>query len=344
MKTADFAFDLPPELIAQFPARPRSSSRLLALDRATGGISDLAFSDLPKLLRPGDLLVVNDTRVIPARLLGRKPTGGSAEVFLLRREGPGLWEALVRASKKTRVGTEILLGEREAVAEVVEIRGEGKYLVRISGYGDPDSLVERLGRMPLPPYIRKGEATEEDREWYQTVYAHPEKAGSSAAPTAGLHFTSELFERLAQMGVERVAVTLHVGLGTFLPVRSEEVSGHVMHLERFEIAEETARAVNLAKEEGRRVVAVGTTATRTLETAGKSGRVEAGAGETGLFITPGYEFRIVDALATNFHLPESTLLMLVSAFGGFKRVLAAYRHAVEEKYRFYSYGDAMFIG
>lgn len=344
MRTADFAFDLPDELIAQFPARPRTSSRLLALNRATGGVSDLLFSDLPTLLRPGDLLVVNDTRVIPARLLGRKTTGGSAEVLLLRREGPGVWEALVRAAKKSKPGSEIILADGEATAQVLEIRGEGKYLVKISGYGDPEGLVERLGRMPLPPYIRKGEATEEDREWYQTVYAHPEKSGSSAAPTAGLHFTGELFERLKAMGVTSAAVTLHVGLGTFLPVRAERVADHVMHSERYEITEETAKAVNLAKEEGRRVVAVGTTATRTLETAGKSGRIEAGSGETALFITPGFEFRIVDALVTNFHLPESTLLMLVSAFGGKAAVMDAYRHAVANRYRFYSYGDAMFVG
>lgn len=343
MKTADFSFDLPAGLIAQTPAEPRTASRLLALSRSTGRIDDLTFTDLLTLTRPGDLLVVNDTRVIPARLLGRKPSGGAAEVLLLRREGAGVWEALVRASKRTKVGTSIEFGGGEAVAEVIEIRGEGKFLVKLDGSGDPDALVEKLGRMPLPPYIRKGEAAEEDRRWYQTVYAHPEKSGSAAAPTAGLHFSEELLAALAARGVLRTAVTLHVGLGTFLPVRAENLADHVMHSERYEITEETAQLVNLAKAEGRRVIAVGTTATRTLETAGKTGTLMAGAGETSLFITPGYEFRMVDGLLTNFHLPESTLLMLVSAFGGFDNAMNAYRHAVGEGYRFYSYGDAMFV-
>lgn len=343
MRTSDFTFDLPEALIAQTPAVPRTSSRLLALSRQTGEIADLSFDAFPALTRRGDLLVVNDTRVIPARLLGRKATGGAAELLLLRREGEGVWEALVKASKRSKPGTKVELGEGGACAEVVEIRGEGKYLVKIAGDAHPDELVERLGRVPLPPYIRGGEDGPEDRAWYQTVYAHPEKKGSAAAPTAGLHFTDELLAALAAKGVTRAPVTLHVGLGTFQPVRVQNTSEHVMHSERYEIAEESANAVNAAKGAGSRVIAVGTTATRTLETAGSTGKVIPGSGDTRLFITPGYEFKIVDALLTNFHLPESTLLMLVCAFGGYENVMRAYRHAVESGYRFYSYGDAMFI-
>ncbi len=343
MKTGDFSFDLPEELIAQEPARPRDASRLLSLSRESGQLEDLAFAQLPTLLNPGDLLVVNDTRVIPARLLGRKPTGGQVEVLLLTRESPRGWEALVRASKRSRVGTRIVLDE-DVELEVTRVLGDGRYAVRLHCEGDPDAAVEQLGAIPLPPYIREGKMCEADREWYQTVYAHPEKRGSAAAPTAGLHFTDDIFGELDKKGVERVAVTLHVGLGTFLPVRVDDVTDHKMHSERYHLEAGVAGKINRALDEGRRVVAVGTTATRVLEHCGKSGRVVPGEGSTEIFIYPGFEFKVVGAMVTNFHLPESTLLMLISAFCGKEAVLNAYHHAVKERYRFYSYGDAMFIG
>jgi S-adenosylmethionine:tRNA ribosyltransferase-isomerase len=343
VKTGDFSFNLPEELIAQEPTRPRDASRLLSLSRTSGQLEDLTFAQLPTLLNPGDLLVVNDTRVIPARLLGRKPTGGQVEVLLLTRESPRDWEALVRASKRSRVGTRIVLDE-DVELEVIRVLGDGRYSVHLHCTEDPDAAVERLGGIPLPPYIREGKMCEADREWYQTVYAHPEKRGSAAAPTAGLHFTDDIFGELDKKGVERVAVTLHVGLGTFLPVRVDEVTDHKMHSERYHVEAGVAEKINRALDEGRRVVAVGTTATRVLEHCGKSGRVVPGEGSTEIFIYPGFEFKVVGAMVTNFHLPESTLLMLISAFCGKEAVLNAYRHAVKERYRFYSYGDAMFIG
>jgi S-adenosylmethionine:tRNA ribosyltransferase-isomerase len=343
VKTGDFSFNLPEELIAQEPARPRDASRLLSLSRTSGQLEDLTFAQLPTLLNPGDLLVVNDTRVIPARLLGRKPTGGQVEVLLLTRESPRDWEALVRASKRSRVGTRIVLDE-DVELEVTRVLGDGRYAVRLHCAEDPDAAVERLGGIPLPPYIREGKMCEADREWYQTVYAHPEKRGSAAAPTAGLHFTDDIFGELDKKGIERVAVTLHVGLGTFLPVRVDEVTDHKMHSERYHVEAGVAGKINRALDEGRRVVAVGTTATRVLEHCGRSGRVVPGEGSTEIFIYPGFEFKVVGAMVTNFHLPESTLLMLISAFCGKEAVLNAYRHAVKERYRFYSYGDAMFIG
>lgn len=339
---AKFSYDLPPELIAQEPAQPRGSGRLLLFPRDGAPLQDLRFADFPTLLRPGDLLVVNDTRVLPARLFGQKPTGGRVELLLLAREGQREWEALVRASKGARPGTRVLLGGGAEV-EILEARGDGIFTIRLHSEESPEETLERLGRMPLPPYIRRDEPRAEDREWYQTVFARG-SAGSAAAPTAGLHFTPDMVERIAALGVRTVNVTLDVGLGTFLPVRVDDLDRHEMHRERYHLPETTAAEVNKALDEGRRVVAVGTTATRVLEHCWLSGRVEPGEGFTTLFLRPGSRFHVVSALLTNFHLPESTLLMLVCAFAGTEATLAAYRHAVTERYRFFSYGDAMFIG
>lgn len=350
MRLGDFTYFLPPERIAQIPAQPRDASRLLAVRRGGAGPGeaapwqDAAFRDLARLLSPGDLLVTNDTRVFPARLWGRKASGGRAEVLLLTREGADRWEALVRSAKRSRPGTRIRVGEDSGLTvEVLEIRGEGVYLVRLETPGDPLAALEALGEMPLPPYIRRAAPDPRDRQWYQTVFARPDAAGSAAAPTAGLHFTPRVLTDLAARGIERASVTLHVGLGTFLPVRAERLEEHRMHREWYEVPEATARAVNGALAEGRRVVAVGTTVTRVLEHCGASGELKAGSGWTELFLKPGHEFRVVGGLVTNFHLPETTLLMLVCAFGGTEPVLAAYRHAVEAGYRFYSYGDAMVV-
>ena len=287
--------------------------------------------------------MANDTRVIPARLRGTKETGGRAEVLLLRREAPGHWEALVRSSKRPRPGSRILLGTSGAV-EVLETRGSGLYGIRIEAEGqDPDLFVEAVGEIPLPPYIRRERPDPSDRQRYQTLFAHPEKGGSAAAPTAGLHFTPRVLSALEERGIGWTTVTLHVGLGTFLPVRADDVRGHRMHLEWYDVSQATSQAVNRALDEGRRVVAVGTTAVRVLEHCGREGRVAPGTGWTELFILPGHRFRVIGGLLTNFHLPESTLLMLVCALAGRERILAAYRHAVEAGYRFYSYGDAMLV-
>lgn len=344
MKCSEFRYELPPELIAQVPVEPRDSSRLLVLGRASGEPRDARFLDLPGLLRPGDLLVVNDTRVVPARLRGVKDSGGKAEVLLLSREAPDRWEALVRSSKRTREGQCVHLRPCGRV-RVLQSRGEGRYVVAVEADDgrDPLTVVEQAGEVPLPPYIRRDVPDPRDRERYQTVYADSARAGSAAAPTAGLHFTSGVRAALAERGVEWASVTLHVGLGTFLPVRSDDLANHRMHAEPYWVSPEAASAVNRALEQGRRVVAVGTTSARVLEHCGASGRLEAGSGRTELFVVPGHEFRVVGGLLTNFHLPESTLLMLVSALAGRERVLAAYRHAVERGYRFYSYGDAMVI-
>lgn len=343
MKTSDFAYHLPPALIAQEPADPRDSSRLMHLDRKTGLIGESVFRELPELLKPDDLIVVNDSRVIPARLFGRKESGGKAEILLYRKRAPGAWEALVKSSKRSVTGTVITLDADDTRAEILEPLGEGRYLLRITSPGDPDLAVENLGIMPLPPYIRRETPREEDRRWYQTVYASPERAGSAAAPTAGLHFTAAMLDELDLLGVERVSVTLHVGLGTFLPLRTEDVTKHQMHRESYEVAQKSANAINSAIKSGRRVVAVGTTVTRVLEHCAKGGEIKAGNGETDIFILPGHHFKAVGALLTNFHLPESTLLMLVSAFAGRENVLNAYEQAVKSGFRFYSYGDAMFI-
>ena len=340
MKTSDFYFDLPPELIAQTPLERRDASRLLALDRDTGQIRHLHFYDLPSLLRPGDCLVLNDSRVLPARLIGRRTGGGVCEVLLLTDRGDRVWECLVRPGKKLRPGAEITFGDGALTARVEGVAEGGNRLVRFACEGIFLEILERLGKMPLPPYIK---AELEDRERYQTVYSR--QAGSAAAPTAGLHFTHELLERIQAMGVRLCYVTLHVGLGTFRPVKAEHIDEHEMHAEYCVIPRETADMVNGTRRAGGRVICVGTTSCRAVESfAAEDGTLSASAGWTKIFIRPGYRFKVLDALVTNFHLPESTLIMLVSALAGRERVLNAYAEAVREKYRFFSFGDAMFIG
>ena len=339
MRVSDFDYELPEELIAQTPVEPRDAARLLVVHRDTGLMEHRIFRDLPQYLRAGDVLVLNDTRVMPARLFGVKAsTGGRVEVLLLRRRGPDAWEALVRPGRRLPVGTRIVFGEGQLSAEVIDRTEAGGRVLRFAPADDLDERLKELGQVPLPPYIRAPLA---DPERYQTVYARD--AGSAAAPTAGLHFTPELLDRLQGMGVEIVNLTLHVGLGTFRPVQAERVEEHRMHAEYFSVPQATAEAVNAAKREGRRVVAVGTTVARTLEASAADGRVRCGDGWTDLFIYPGYRWKIVDALITNFHLPRSTLLMLVSALLGRERTLAAYQEAVRQRYRFYSFGDAMLI-
>ncbi len=340
MKTSDFYFDLPQELIAQTPLERRDASRLLALDRATGETRHMRFYDLPSLLRPGDCLVLNDSRVLPARLIGRRAGGGACEVLLLIDRGDKVWECLVRPGKKLRPGARVTFGDNELTAEVVgEVEG-GNRLVRFDYDGIFLETLERLGKMPLPPYIKE---ELEDRERYQTVYS--KVVGSAAAPTAGLHFTPELLDQIRAMGVKVCYVTLHVGLGTFRPVKAENLDEHEMHSEYCVIPQETADTVNETKRNGGRVICVGTTSCRTIESwAGEDGTLKASAGWTNIFIYPGYRFKVLDALVTNFHLPESTLIMLVSALAGREHVLAAYEEAVRERYRFFSFGDAMFIG
>jgi len=341
-RTSDYEYDLPPELVASRPAARRDASRLLVL-RPGGGLDDRTFPDLLAYLSPGDALVLNDTRVFPARLVGRKPTGAPAEILLVRPiDEPGRWEALVRPGGKLKPGrvVEVAPGFRVVIEDSAP--GGGR-VVRLEGEAgdDPWRLVERHGRIPLPPYIGR-DADAADAERYQTVYA--EHRGSVAAPTAGLHFTAELLERIEAAGVGLVRVTLHVGVGTFRPVDADRPADHELHAERWAVSAAAADALNRVRAAGGRVWAVGTTAVRTLETTcDAAGRFVPGAGWTDLFILPGYEFRGVDALVTNFHLPRSSLLMLVSAFAGRERVLAAYRHAVRQRYRFYSYGDAMVI-
>ena len=344
MDVAEFDYDLPAELIAQEPAEPRDSSRLLVLDRATGAVEDRRFSALPELLRTGDCLVANRTRVIPARLLGIAAEGGRpVELLLLRPAGERRWEALVHPGRRCRVGARVDLAGGAGRARVVGETSAGARVVEIESPWPVPELLERRGLPPLPPYIARHDAPKpEDRERYQTVYARDD--GSVAAPTAGLHFTPELLARIAGAGVSVHYLTLHVGPGTFRPLRAERVEEHRMEAEPIDIPASTARAVNDARREGRRVIAVGTTTTRALEwAAGADGRLREGRDEADLFIRPGHRFRLVDALITNFHLPRSTLLVLVSAFAGRARVLEAYRHAVKARYRFYSYGDAMLI-
>jgi S-adenosylmethionine:tRNA ribosyltransferase-isomerase len=337
-----YEYRLPPDLIAQQPLAERGSSRLLVLERATGVLSHRSFSDLPELLRPGDLLVVNRSRVFAARLLGRREGGGAAEILLVRRREPTVWSAMVRPGRRLRPGAVV------DVAEGFQVRIEdtpasgGLRTVRLLLDGpDPDAALERHGHVPLPPYIRRADARE-DRERYQTVFAR--EMGSVAAPTAGLHFTPELLDRLRTHGVGSTELVLHVGPGTFRPVEVDDVREHRVESERFFIPEETAAAIDRARAEGRRVVAVGTTTTRALESAlDDAGRLRPGDGETTLVVVPGFRFRVVDALLTNFHLPRSSLLLLVSAFAGRERVLAAYAEAARHRYRFYSYGDAMLV-
>ncbi len=339
MRRSDFHFDLPSELIAQTPPKQRTASRLLVLEGESGRWRDSIFRELPSLLRAGDLLVFNDTRVMPARLLGRKKeTGGRVEVLVERVLDHRRVIAHVRASKAPRPGVVLLL--EESVEAEVEERREDRFLLRFRDPRPVPELLKEVGRVPLPPYIER-EPESLDRERYQTVYARRE--GAVAAPTAGLHFDGKLLEQLSEQGVERAFVTLHVGAGTFQPVRVDDIRTHRMHAEYAELSPEVCDRIRAAKREGRRVIAVGTTTVRTLESAAREGELRPFRGETDIFIRPGFTFRVVDALITNFHLPESTLLMLVCAFGGYERVMAAYRHAVAQRYRFFSYGDAMFI-
>lgn len=339
LKTSDFNFDLPQELIAQTPLQRRDSSRLLTLDKSTGKIEHKHFYDLPAMLRPGDCLILNDSRVLPARLFGRRSGGGACEVLLLIDRGEKVWECLVRPGKKLRTGAKVTFGNGELTAEIVgEVEG-GNRLVRFDYEGIFLETLERLGKMPLPPYIKE---ELEDSERYQTVYSRV--VGSAAAPTAGLHFTKELLEQVVSKGVKVGYVTLHVGLGTFRPVKAEHLDEHEMHSEYCVISRETADLINQTRREGGRVICVGTTSCRTIESwANEDGTMEAKAGWTNIFIYPGYRFKVLDALVTNFHLPESTLIMLVSALAGRENVLAAYNEAVAERYRFFSFGDAMFI-
>ena len=339
MKTSDFYFDLPEELIAQTPLERRDASRLLCLERWIGAREHRIFSELPELLHPGDCLVMNDSRVLPARLMGMRETGGVVEVLLLRDLGGGRWECLTRPGRKTRPGTRLIFGNGELEAEVLEVAEGGNRIVEFKYEGIFLEVLERLGKMPLPPYIK---VELEDGERYQTVYS--KEPGSAAAPTAGLHFTKELLARIADRGVRECFVTLHVGLGTFRPVKAEDIEEHEMHSEFCIMPEETARIITETKRSGGRVVCVGTTSCRTVESfANEDGTMDAKSGWTNIFIYPGYRFKCMDALVTNFHLPESTLIMLVSAFAGRENVLAAYEEAVRERYRFFSFGDAMFI-
>ena len=340
MKTSDFNFDLPQELIAQTPIERRDASRLLVLDKATGAWEHRHFFDLPEYLRSGDCLILNDSRVLPARLLGQRlPGGGACEVLLLIDRGEKTWECLVRPGKHLRKGARLSVGDGELTAEVTEVLEVGNRLVRFEYDGIFLEVLDRLGKMPLPPYIKE---ELQDRERYQTVYS--KVVGSAAAPTAGLHFTEDLLQKVQNEGVNIGYVTLHVGLGTFRPVKEDDITDHLMHSEYCVIPQETADLINTTKKNGGRVICVGTTSCRTLESwAAEDGTMKASAGWTNIFIYPGYRFKVMDALITNFHLPESTLIMLVSALAGRENVLNAYEEAVRERYRFFSFGDAMFI-
>ena len=339
LKTSDFDFQLPEELIAQTPLERRDSSRLLTLDKNTGAVGHQHFYDLPRFLRPGDCLVLNDSRVLPARLIGHRPTGGACEVLLLADRGGDLWECLVRPGRKLKPGAQVLFGDGQLTATVEAELNDGKRAVRFHYQGIFLEILERLGRMPLPPYIK---AELQDQERYQTVYS--KVVGSAAAPTAGLHFTPELLEQVREMGVKVCYVTLHVGLGTFRPVKAEEITDHEMHSEFCMISRETAGVINETKKNGGRIICVGTTSCRTVESfAAEDGTMSERSGWTNIFIYPGYKFKVLDALITNFHLPQSTLIMLVSALAGRESILAAYETAVRERYRFFSFGDAMMI-
>ena len=342
MRRQDFQFDLPEELIAQFPAEQRRASRLLCLDGASGELADRQFVDLPALLNPGDLLVLNDTRVIPARLSGQKETGGRVEVLVERLLNGHELLAHVRASKSPKPGTVLILSP---TVRAIMLGREGElFHLRITDDSNPGrpllAILEELGHMPLPPYIQRADESA-DRERYQTVFA--ERPGAVAAPTAGLHFDQAMLDQLVGQGIEIARVTLHVGAGTFQPVRVENIQEHHMHAEWIEVNETVCRLVEATRERGGRIIAVGTTSVRCLESAARNGKLQPFSGDTDIFIYPGYRFRIVDALITNFHLPESTLLMLVCAFAGYDNVMRAYRHAVQQRYRFFSYGDAMFL-
>ncbi len=339
MKTSDFYYDLPEELIAQTPLEKRDSSRLLVLNRVTGEVEHKHFYDILNYLKPGDCLVMNDSRVLPARLLGHRPTGGAVEVLLLRDLGDKCWECLCKPGRKMQPGNTVIFGDGELTATVKEVRDDGNRVVEFHYEGIFLEVLERLGKMPLPPYIK---AELQDQERYQTVYSRA--VGSAAAPTAGLHFTKALLEQVQKMGVKTAFVTLHVGLGTFRPVKAENVLDHHMHAELCMMSQETADILNETRKNGGRVICVGTTSCRTLESlVNKDGSFEAKSKWTEIFIYPGYTFKAMDGLITNFHLPESTLVMLVSAFAGREHVLAAYEEAVRERYRFFSFGDACLI-
>ena len=340
MNIQDFDYYLPEELIAQTPLANRTASRLLVVDRKTGKTEHRTFADITSFIKPGDCLVLNNTRVIPARLLGqREKSGGAAELLLLRQIEGDVWETLVRPGKKCRIGNRVVFGNGKLTAEIIKVKDDGNRLVRFSYQGIFNEILAELGEMPLPPYIKE---KLNDPERYQTVYSKIE--GSAAAPTAGLHFDKDLLAQLEQMGVHIAYVTLHVGLGTFRPVKAETVEEHTMHSEYYSVTEETAAVINNAKKNGGRIICVGTTATRVVETlADSDGVMHAGSGETSIFIYPGYTFKLTDSLITNFHLPKSTLVMLVSALAGRENILAAYEEAVKERYRFFSFGDAMFI-
>ncbi|MDD6193559.1 MAG: tRNA preQ1(34) S-adenosylmethionine ribosyltransferase-isomerase QueA [Lachnospiraceae bacterium] len=340
MDKKDFYYDLPEELIAQDPLEKRSNSRLMVLDKKSGDVTHRHFYDIKEYLHPGDCLVINNTKVIPARLLGeREGTGAKVELLLLKRKTDNVWETLVKPGKKAKIGTKLSFGNGLLKAEVIDIVEEGNRLVRFTYDGIFEEILDELGQMPLPPYITH---QLQDKNRYQTVYAKYD--GSAAAPTAGLHFTEELLQEIRDMGVSIAEVTLHVGLGTFRPVKVDNVLEHHMHSEFFRISREAADTINEAKQKGHRVISVGTTSTRTLESAAEEdGTLREKSGWTDIFIYPGYEFRVIDGLITNFHLPESTLVMLVSALAGREHVMAAYEEAVREKYRFFSFGDAMLI-
>ena len=340
MKTSDFFYDLPEELIAQDPLEDRTASRLLVLNRETGAVEHKIFSDVIDYLNEGDCLVINNTRVIPARLIGEKEgTGGKVEVLLLKRRANDVWETLVKPGKKLRPGARVIFGDGRLKAEILEIAEEGNRLVRFYYEGIFEEILDSLGEMPLPPYITH---KLEDKEMYQTVYAKYD--GSAAAPTAGLHFTKELLSKIEEKGIKIASITLHVGLGTFRPVKVDDVNNHHMHTEWYEVNAEAADIINETKRNGGRVICVGTTSCRTIESvADENGYMKGKTGETDIFIYPGYKFKVMDGLITNFHLPESTLVMLVSAFAGKENVLAAYETAVKEKYRFFSFGDAMLL-
>ena len=341
MKRQDFYYELPEELIAQDPLEDRQSSRLLVLDKESGVISHRIFREITDYLKEGDCLVINDTKVIPARLIGsREGTNAKIEILLLKRKENNVWETLVKPGKKAKVGTRISFGEGLLTGEVIDIVEEGNRLIRFTYEGIFEEILDQLGQMPLPPYITH---QLEDKNRYQTVYAV--NTGSAAAPTAGLHFTPELLKKIEEKGVAIARVTLHVGLGTFRPVKVDEITDHHMHSEFFRIDEEAAEKINHAKDTGNRVICVGTTSCRTIESAAdEKGRLKACSGWTEIFIYPGYRFKVLDCLITNFHLPESTLIMLVSALAGRENVLRAYEEAVKEGYRFFSFGDAMYIG
>lgn len=340
MDLKDFNYDLPEELIAQDPLEDRSSSRLMVLHKDTGRIEHKIFRDIIDYLNPGDCLVINDTKVIPARLMGiKEDTGAAIEVLLLKRNADDVWECLVKPGKKARTGARIVFGEGLLVGEIVDVIEDGNRMIKFHYEGIFEEILDKLGQMPLPPYITH---KLQDKNRYQTVYARNE--GSAAAPTAGLHFTKELLEKIKEKGVNVVSITLHVGLGTFRPVKVDKIEEHHMHTETFNISKETADTINRARAAGGRVIAVGTTSCRTLESAAADdGTIPARSGDTDIFIYPGYKFKAIDCLITNFHLPESTLIMLVSALAGRDNIMNAYETAVKERYRFFSFGDAMFI-